>query len=318
MRQRARKPKRERSSISLLWQVGLWGLGIVVVAVPARPQTAFTLDPSPGPQIPQVLLAWDLESGEVDTVGPLALGADLNGLAFSREGGLFGGDRVNHQLGTLNTETGASVVVGPFGLELRPTDMTFDACGRLWAVGFEGEADENVGLYRIDPASGEATAINPDLTEFVGIAAIGESLFAATPWFLPGTPTRSSLFELDPATGVLTFLVELEPEQVIFTGPRLDFDASGQLWAMHLPPDLPNAIPAASRIDRQSGTVETSSLCLIPSTCVGFAIAPPVGECTSIPPVEVPAVSPSGLVLLALALLAAALGMLRVSCRLRP
>ncbi len=313
MLRNARRRKRERSSINLLWQVGLWGLGIVVVAVPAWPQMAFTFDPPAGPHEPEELLAWDLESGEVHTVGLLPLGVDLNALAFSREGGLFGGDRVNHQLVTLDTQTGASAVVGPFGLELQPTDMTFDACGRLWAVGFEGETDEDVGLYRIDPDSGQATVINPDLTEFVGIAAIGESLFAATSWFFPGTPTPSSLFELDPQTGALTFLIGLEPEQVIFSGPRLDFDAGGQLWAMHLPPDIPNFIPAASRVDRQTGSVETASLCLAQATCVGFAIAPPVGECTSIPPVEVPALSFPAMATLAVTLLLLALATLRRS-----
>ena len=295
--------------------VSLCLLRMILAVVPAHSQTAYTLD---GPAAGQTLWEWDLPSGDIEAVGALDPNPEVFALAFSPTGVLYGGGRDPHQLVTIDPGTGETTVVGPFGLEVKASDLTFDACGRLWMVAFVEEdpgipGDEVPGLYSVDPDTGAATAIDPDLGEFIGIAAIGETLYGATSWFFPANPTPSSLFEVDPSTGELTFLTGLEPQMTIFTGPRLDFDSGGQLWALHQLPHVPDLPSAASSIDPNSGFVTTASQCNILSTCIGFAIAAPIGECLSREVIEVPALSRPGLAMLAAALALAALGLLR--CR---
>lgn len=101
----------------------------------------------------------DLASGEATLVGPTGY-ADIEGLAFSPEGTLYGVDDATGTLVIIDTETGGARPVdnqpGNLGLERAIYDfgLTFDAKGRLWL-----SSDTTGRIWRVDPQTGHARLV---------------------------------------------------------------------------------------------------------------------------------------------------------------
>jgi hypothetical protein len=176
--------------------------------------------------------------------------------------------------------------------------MTADACGRLYMGGtmgvFGGGLSQKVVL--IDPVTGALEEIvslvdgGPQ-----GLAARGEILF---------TVSGGMLSTLDPSTGVITPVAD-------GSVPVLDYDfaADGFLWGLAsggpVPFPVPGSFPGLTyRLDPQTGELTEVAEHDQPVR-TGLAIGPPPEACGTTLPLAIPAVSPLGLVVVAILLAAA-------------
>ena len=155
------------------------------------PGELWTIDPTTG-------------AGVLD-IGPLddSLGTNyaVTGLAFDPNSGvLYGstGGRSGTLLLTINPVSALVTVVGSFNAGAGNTmaDISFDSSGNLYGIGSSAKA----GLFSINEATGQATAIGPSglaFTQGGGLAISADGVFY-------GTPIASDFGTYDPITGAFT------------------------------------------------------------------------------------------------------------------
>lgn len=268
----------------------------------------------------------DLATGSTEKFGQTGF-IDIEGLALAPDGTLYGADDQSKTLITINPASGfASPVGGEFsnmGVSVEtPMDfgMTFTCDGEL-LVSSDNERSlftaslETGRLERI----GEAGSLGAPITD---IASRGDQLFGigqglsstGDDSFMQDSP---NLYRIDPVTATAELVGPLGPAARPYANAGLAFDASGQLWAVtdRRADGVPDIESEILRIDPESGTAEKAA----DADVVGFeslAVSGP-GGCgvrggggtgSDIP--IIPANNRIGLMLMALAMLAAGLATL--------
>jgi DNA-binding beta-propeller fold protein YncE len=201
----------------------------------------------------------ELSSGQAVKVGAVRVSdsaapfADVEGLAMSPNGTLYGIDDASKTLITIDVQSGRGFPVngrdGNTGLP-RTTNfdfgLTFDCNGDLYA-----SSDSRRSLYRIDTGTGVATLVGTEGAlgaQITGLAARLDGVYGI------GSSGDENLYRIDTSTGRATLIGPLGAN-LQFTDGGLDFDAAGQLWGIaDLTGSSINAEPSVVfRIDIASG-----------------------------------------------------------------
>jgi streptogramin lyase len=91
------------------------------------------------------------------------------------------------QVGTVDLQTGATVVAGDSGVSL--TDIAFDPNGNLYGISF-------TALYRIDKATGASTRIG-----FLGVNDANSLVFDSSGTLYAAGESTGNLYVINPVTG---------------------------------------------------------------------------------------------------------------------
>ena len=180
----------------------------------------------------------DLANGQTTLIGETGFN-DVEGLALSDEGVLYGIVDSTKTLITIDKQSGrgtaVAATVGNTGLtgqgvgqfDALDFGLTFSCDGRLWA-----SSDTTRKLWQIDPASGRATFASSLGFQITGLGANRDGLFGL------GSQGDEGVYRIDPVTGTSTRFSTIAPN-LVFADGGLDFDASGNLWAIldYRPPD---------------------------------------------------------------------------------
>lgn len=266
----------------------------------------------------QIHVLWrvDLSDGGVERIGQTGF-LDMEGLALSPDGTLYGADDESKTLVTVSTATGFSSPVGGqasnMGLPLaQPMDfgMTFTCTGELLV-----SSDTEQTLFRASLDSGRLERIGAPGSlgvPITGIASWGDAVYGIGQG-ITGTDGEfeadaPNLYRIDPEAGTAELVGSLGNAVLPYANAGLAFDESGVLWALtdrraNGVPDIPSEI---LRIDLATGTATKSA----DAALVGFeslAISAPAGCDTRggeiEPPEEIPANTRFGLALLAMLML---------------
>lgn len=201
-----------------------WRLGAVLLAgaLPLAAQTGYSVRSDGNDSTDDVLFSIDMRTGVATPVGPTGF-EDVEGLTFDRNcEHLYAVDDVTDRLLICDTGTGACQQVGNLGVDIIDTGLAFATDYQLY---MSTDAPKNpVRLYRVDPATGVATAIGDQGQEVTGLAGSFTGLFGL------GGDGRNNLVWVDPLTGAATTIGSLGA-----VAPRdggLDFDADGVLWGI--------------------------------------------------------------------------------------
>ena len=195
----------------------------------------------------------DLASGQTTLIGETGFN-DVEGLALSPNGVMYGIVDSTKTLITINPQTGRAAAVGSgtgnTGLtgqgvgqfDALDFGLAFTCDGRLWA-----SSDTTRKLWQIDPATGQATFVGSLGAQITGLGANGSTLFGL------GAQGDEGLYRIDTGTGAATKIGALAAN-LTFADGGLDFDASGQLWAIldYRPPE-DNRPSDIVRVDLSSG-----------------------------------------------------------------
>lgn len=141
----------------------------------------------------------DLSTGAATDLGAITGGfTQIEGLATSSAGVIYGVDDVTDTLVTIDTSTAAATAVGAgngnLGVDVEDVGLTFDGAGNLWL-----SSEGNTSFYQVNPATGAATLItssqSPDVT---GLAACNTTIYGLV------DGANAQLVTIDPATGAVT------------------------------------------------------------------------------------------------------------------
>ena len=247
-----------------------------------------------------------LSSGQATKIGEVRGGnneapyADLEGLAISPAGVLYGIDDASKTLVRIDTATGRALPVngadGNTGLPRNVNldfGLTFDCSGNLFA-----SSDSKRSLYRINQATGLATVVGSEGSlgaPITGLAAKGPTVYGI------GSDGSENLYRIDTNIGRAILIGPLG-SNLHFSDGGLDFDANGTLWGVaDMSGTSVNPEPSILfRINVATGAAERVATTI--SGVESLAIVPPI--CTPTGPQEplpaVPALDPRALALLAL------------------
>jgi Ca2+-binding RTX toxin-like protein len=176
------------------------------------------------------LYSIDLATGAETAIGPTGFG-DIEGLSFDANGTLYGVNDPTDELVTCSVTTGACQVVGPLNVTFTDMGLTFDRAGNLW---MSTDAPSPETFYRVDPATGQATAIGPQGQEVTGLAASGSTIYGL------GGDNTDNLVRIDPATGAATTVgplgtVTVSDGGIDFQGTTLyGIEDGGDLFTINL------------------------------------------------------------------------------------
>jgi len=279
---------------------------LVVLAAVATPAAA---DPIAYGVSFNKLYRIDLANGQTTLIGETGFN-DVEGLALSDEGVLYGIVDSNKTLITINKQNGHGTAIGAgagnTGLtgqgvgqfDALDFGLSFTCDGRLFA-----SSDTTRKLWQINPATGQATFASTLGFQVTGLAANRDGLFGLA------SQGDEGVYRINPTTGVTTKFSSIAPN-LVFADGGLDFDANGNLWAIldYRPPD-DNRNSDIVRVDTATGVATFVSSTL--PEMEGLAIAS-VPACRGPGPVIEPhAPIPSGglwsRLLLALALIGSGL-----------
>jgi len=255
-----------------------------------------------------VLWRVDLATGASQRVGPTRF-LDMEGLAFSPDGTLYGADDESKTLVTINTSSGFSTPVGGvlnnMGVPLQNMDfgMTFTCDGQLWL-----SSDIQQSLFSASLTTGRLTRVGAEGSlgaPITGLAAWGDALYGL------GQGVRGedgmfsidapNLYRIDRDTGRAELIGSLGSSVLPYANAGLAFDETGRLWAItdRREDGNPEIRSEIHIIDLTSGEASKSA----DADRIGFeslAIAAP-GGCDQqgrLPPtgaVEIPSHSPGSL-----------------------
>lgn len=260
----------------------------------------------------------DLASGQTTLIGETGFN-DVEGLALSPSGVLYGIVDSTKTLITIDKQTGRGSLIGSSpgntGLtgqgvgqfDALDFGLAFTCDGRLWA-----SSDTTGKLWQLNPASGQATYVGHLGAQITGLGANADGLFGL------GSQGHEGVYRINVSTAAATRFGGLAPN-LTFADGGLDFDADGNLWAIldYRPPD-DNRPSDIVRIDLVTGAA-TFVAATLPEM-EGLAISPiaacrgPGGGASS-PYLAVPATGVAARMLLALALVFGGLAALAVSRR---
>lgn len=272
----------------------------------------------------------DLATGVATHVGDVGYG-DVEGLALSPQGVLYGADDGTETLIIIDTQTGqgspvnntaSNLTQGSNGLQLGADydfGLSFDAQGNLWL-----SSDITGEIWQVDPQTGNViqrvaapstvssttgedgakSAANPGA--LTGLAACGSDVYGV------GSQGDESLYDRA-QTGTPVLLGPLD-DSLVFGDAGLDYDANGTLWGVaDRSADLDgNPLNEPSIIFTLNPV--TGAATQVATTIVGvesLAIAPPSASCQAQADPPIPATGPGGLAALLSSMAAAGLWALR-------
>ena len=256
----------------------------------------------------------DLANGQTTLIGETGFN-DVEGLAMSSDGVLYGIVDSTKTLITIDHNSGRGTAVGNTGLsgqgvgqfDALDFGLAFTCDGRLWA-----SSDTTRKIWQVNRSTGQATFVANLGVQVTGLGADGNALYGL------GAQGDEGLFRIDTASGVADKIGGLAAN-LSFADGGLDFDATGQMWAIldYRPPD-DNRPSDIVRIDPETGNATFVATTL--PEMEGLAIAPMAG-CRGPGPVAsehaaVPATGVAARMLLALALMFGGLAALAVSRRI--
>jgi len=176
----------------------------------------------------------DLATGDATRIGPVGF-LDVEGLAFSPDGVLFGADDESNSLIQVNLSTGAAIPVGgqannlqldptqifDFGLTFRCSDdqpiLSSDRTQQLLMADLSDNARASfIGGTSDVAITGLANLITDDGEQIYGLGSGNSS---------------PSLYLIDSTTGITTEIGPLQ-NAAPYTDAGLAFDEDGQLWAV--------------------------------------------------------------------------------------
>lgn len=213
---------------------------------------------------------------------------DVEGLALSPNGTLFGVSDGLEVLVRINPATGRATRIGALtGIGTSQTGfdfgLTFTADGRLWLV-----SDTTRRLWEVNPASGAVRLVGSTGVQLSGLAARGNDVYAIGVTDTVLNAGDQGLYRLDTATAAATLIgLFAEPQPVVDAG--LDFDADGRLWAvLDFNPRPIKALRTTelAEIDPATGAILSRRVMgnLVGDDLEGFAIAPPSAVGQPLPP----------------------------------
>ncbi len=237
--------------------------------------------------------------GEVRVAPSDAPFADIEGLAFSASGTLYGIDDATKTLVRIDTSSGRALPVngaeGNTGLPRNVNfdfGLSFDCNGNLYA-----SSDSRRSLYKVNPNTGAATVVGAEGAlgaPITALAAKGNQLYGI------GSEGFENLYRIDQSTGRATLIGPLGAN-LHFSDGGLDFDATGQLWGVaDTSGTTINPVPSILfRINETTGAASRVATTL--SGVESLAIVPPVCNApTGTPPIPaIPTLGMNGLGLLA-------------------
>jgi len=233
----------------------------------------------------------DLSTGIDQRRGTLATGIpgdvrrDTEGLAFDRNGTLWGVDDDTRTLFPINISSGAINSQHEIPLPVFQSGgsndfgMTFSCDNSLYVTSVVARTLYRLGLDGSSEIIGAKGALGANIS---AIAANGSSTTIyglGNGQFANGTTDAPNLYSIDMTTGVATLIGPLGNEAGEYNQGGLDFDSEGQLWAITdrriINNSIENKASQILRIDINTGTAT-----LVSSTVneVGFeslAIASP-------------------------------------------
>lgn len=275
----------------------------------------------------QMHLLWrvNLGTGATEAIGPTGF-LDMEGLAFSADGTLYGADDESKTLVTVNLNSGFSAPVGGvrtnMDLPLQEMDfgMTFTCTDDLLVV-----SDIRQSLFRANRESATLELLGSEGSlgaPITGIAAWGSTIYGigqgATVSQDSVQPLAPNLYRINLQTATAELIGPLGSSVDPYTNAGLAFDSEGRLWAVtdRREPGRPALFSQVLEINPENG----QAVSVINTDVVGFeplAIAPPGGcnlaDAGAIP--QIPVNHPLALMLLAASLLFVAGWTLRARAR---
>ena len=245
--------------------------------------------------------------------------SSLGGLTFGLDGQLYAIGALNglsqNTLITLNQSIASATVVSQVsGLPASASTglaLSFGCDGRLWMT----SADSS-NFWELTPGTGQIRLVGNLGAKITALATRGSTLYGI------GGSGNANLYSIDTNTGHATLI---GPYNASAANPvDAGFDSSGMLWGLirnFNNNDLPTQLNALVQINSTSGSMspvgnianpgQTGLPYPVPLT--GLAVAPPVCSVTPPPqvPVGAPALSPLGLGIFVLSLLASGFALSR-------
>jgi len=247
----------------------LLALSLCLPALTAAQPFGYSID-SDGQTTADDLYRIDLSTGNATRIGPVqpAFGPkyqDVEGLAISPGGVLFGADDALDALIRIDLNTAQATLVGPLGTNGQGPGgnldygLAFTCDGRLWL-----SSDTVPRLWQVDTSTGAATAPRDLPVGMTGLAARGNTLY--------GLGIDGNLYRYSIELGIAQLVGPLGIPA--FDDGGLDFDANGDLWAItEYTPSDPSQPSRIYRVD-----VLTGQATFVANTRAGFeglAIASP-------------------------------------------
>lgn len=261
----------------------------------------------------QKLYKIDLKTGVTTPAGNAKSSGfeGIEGLAFAPGcQTLYGVDDVKDRLVTCNRTTGACETVGSLGVDITDTGLTFANDGYLY-MSTDAPKDP-IRFFRIDPGTGNATWIGDPGIEITGLAADPLAVYGL------GGDGKDVLVQVDTQTGVATTIGPLGSSVTLQDG-GIDFDHDGTLYGLNDTGPGSGKASQLFKIDLKTGKATVVAVTKDPSgkALNGFeGLAIDQGMCSvkgfgSAVAVDAPTLDGWGVTVLALALVAAALVVLR-------
>ena len=257
----------------------------------------------------------NLSTGQTEYIGWTGF-IDIEGLAFSSDGTLYGASDEDNTLVLISTETGSASAINnqrtnigiPLG-EVLDFGLSFTCSGDLLMV-----SDRRSTLYRVDAIAdpdndlsvkriGEEGQLNAPIT---AIAAWGDKLFGLGQGLDANDQIDSpNLYRINAETGGSELIGPLGAQASPYANAGLAFDEDGTLWAVTdrlVGADI-NMTSEILQIDPKTGTATK----ITEADIVGFeslAIGPPMGcdRGTTPEPAPIPTLNAFSLSLLVLLL----------------
>ncbi len=180
--------------IAIIWTLLTLIVGSVATVTAAPDQqtggTAFTVDEAG----PDVLHQVNLFTGATTLIGAMNNPDDIEGLAFSPGGTLFGADDDNF-LVTIDVTSGNSTTVGALGADFESGGLAFDCSGNLWMT-----TDIGNNFFSVNPSTGAATLVGNIGTLISGLTVGPDGTIYGL------DADNDNLVTIDPGTGAPTVI----------------------------------------------------------------------------------------------------------------
>ncbi len=243
----------------------------------------------------------DLATGNATRLGTIGFN-DVEGLAISADGTLYGVSDANKTLIMIDKRTGRGVAVGGLNgnlglsgqgagqFDAMDFGLAFSCDGKLWL-----SSDATRKFWEVDPGTGATRFVGNLGVQITALGARGDGIYGF------GSNGDESLYNIDLVSGQARVIGPMHNGSTIADG-GLDADEEGNLWGvLDYRPPQDNKPSDIVRIDHRTGLSTRISTTL--TEMEGLAMAP-VRTCGADPsprgpaPVSIPSLQDLGLALL--------------------